>query len=181
MSHTPQSRSPHTGTPQPRTTQSRILSVAGSAALSSAVGMIPLHRLPQPVRCAYIVLPAAAGAGAVVAALRRTPSRPAQTGTETGEARRAARRQITRAALPLVVGGLTAAAGAASISVDRGIENSLRRRGVRAPRLVMAIASGALSLGIDALIARSESRAAAEQGAAPAEEGAEPTSPPSAR
>lgn len=153
----------------PRTPQSRIIPLVGSAALSTAVGMIPLHRLPRPVRTAYVVLPAAAGAGVVLAALRRTPSGSAQTRGEPGAdredsrrpdsrhrdaPRRDARRRITRAALPLLVGGLIAGAGAASIRVDRGIENALRRRDVPAPRLVMGLASGALSVGMDVLSSR---------------------------
>ncbi|HEX7351472.1 hypothetical protein [Brachybacterium sp.] len=173
-----------------RTPQSRIIPLAGSAVVSTAVGMIPLHRLPQPVRIAYIVLPAAVTGGIILAALHRRPSGSPQPETETepptephhesepasgpDASRKAERRRIATVALPLVVGGLTAGAGAGSIVVDRGIENALRRRGVRAPRLAMGLAAGALSLGMDVLIARTEGRAAAE-------EGAEPTSPPSAR
>lgn len=161
-----------------RTPQSRIISLAASAALSTGIGMIPLHRLPPAVRTAYVVLPAAAGAGVAVAALRRYPSRQEPTelestepeGTElaSGVTLRWVRRRVMRAALPLVVGGIIAGAGAASIVIDRGIESSLRRRGVPAPRLVMGLASGALTLGIDVLAEGDEPAAA-------------PTSPPSAR
>lgn len=165
-----------------RTPQSRMIPLVGSAAVSTAVGMIPLHRLPQPVRTAYVVLPAAAAGGVVLAALRRIrsgsprPESRTEPQPEPGPdaSRRAMRRRITTAALPLVVGGLTAGVGAGSIVVDRAIENALRRRGVPAPRLMMGLASGALSLGVDLLTRHSEDDA-------PAEKGAEPTSPPSAR
>ena len=157
-----------------RTPQSRIVPRTTRAALSTGLGMIPLHRLPYAVRAVYVVVPAAAGAGFVVAALRRVPSRPAEEGSAPEAPRRRRRRQITRAALPIVVAGLTAGAGAASIAIDRGIENSLRRRGLPAPRVAMGLASGALSLAMDVLSDRGESTE-------PAQEGTEPTSPPSAR
>ncbi|ATG52158.1 hypothetical protein CFK38_11965 [Brachybacterium vulturis] len=157
-----------------RSPQSRIISLATSAVLATGVGMIPLHRLPYAVRAVYVVLPAAAGAGVVLAALRRVPARPAEEGSAPAAPRRTRRRQVTRAALPLVVGGLIAGAGAASLVIDRGIENSLRRRGVPAPRVAMGLASGALSLVMDVLSDRGE-------GPEPAPEGAEPTSAPSAR
>lgn len=157
-----------------RTPQSRIIPRTTRAALSTGLGMIPLHRLPYAVRAVYVVLPAAAGAGVVLAALRRMPSRPAVEGSVPEAARRRRRRQVTRAALPIVVGGLTAGAGAASIVIDRGIENSLRRRGVPAPRVAMGLASGALSLAMDVVSDRGE-------GPDSAQEGTEPTSLPSAR
>lgn len=166
-----------------RTPQSRIIPLAGSAVVSTAVGMIPLHRLPQPVRTAYIVLPAAVAGGVVLAALHRLSSGSAQPepGTERAsgpdDARRAVRRRIATVALPLVVGGLTAGASAGSIVVDRGIENALRRRGVPAPRLMMGLASGVLSLGIDLLTEHSEVGGSDTSDT----EGAAPTSPPSAR
>lgn len=157
-----------------RPPQSQIISLAANAVLATGVGMIPLHRLPYAVRAVYVVLPAAAGAGFVLAALRRVPSRPAEEGSAPEAPRRTRRRQVTRAALPLVVAGLTAGAGAASLVIDRGIENSLRRRGVPAPRVAMGLASGALSLVMDVLSDRGA-------GPEPSPEGAEATSPPSAR
>ena len=164
-----------------RTLKSRMIPLVGSAAASTAVGMIPLHRLPQPVRTAYVVLPAAVAGGVGLAALRRSRSgsaaaeAPPEPQPEPGPdaSRRAVRRRVATGALPLVVAGLTAGVGAGSIVVDRGIENALRRRGVPAPRLMMGLASGALSLGIDLLTEHSEDDA-------PAEEGTEATSPPSA-
>ncbi|ATG54933.1 hypothetical protein CFK41_09265 [Brachybacterium ginsengisoli] len=162
-----------------RTPQSRMIPLVGSAAVSMAVGMIPLHRLPQPVRAAYVVLPAAVAGGVVLAALHRISSGTTQTEARTepqaeagpDASRRAVRRRIATAALPLVVGGLTAGAGAGSIVVDRAVENALRRRDIPAPRLMMGLVSGALSLGVDLLTQHSEDDA-------PAEEGVEPTSPP---
>lgn len=168
----------------PRTPQSRTITLASSAALSTGLGMIPLHRLPAAVRTAYVVLPAAAGAGAVVAALRRHPSRTevaapeatALEGTEpaSGVTPRRVRRRVMRIALPIVVGGIIAGVGGASLAIDRGMEDGLRRRGVPAPRLMIGLASGALSLGLDVL----SDRGAGEE---PAGEGEGPTSPPSAR
>src|SRR5699024_12587365 len=49
------------------------------------------------------------------------------------------------------MGVALAGATYAGIQIDRAIENALRRRKVPAPRLVMALASGALSLGMDLL------------------------------
>ncbi|HJB09190.1 MAG TPA: hypothetical protein H9786_01460 [Candidatus Brachybacterium merdavium] len=49
------------------------------------------------------------------------------------------------------MGVALAGATYAGIQIDRAIENALRRRKVPAPRLVMGLASGALSLGMDLL------------------------------
>lgn len=168
-------------TPPPRT-----ISRATGAALTAGFGMIPLHRLPPAVRTAYVVLPAAFTTGVVLAALRRAASRVAHTAPEADASRRASRRTVVRVALPVVVGGLTAGAGAASIVIDRGIENALRRHGMPAPRIVMGLGAGALSLALDVLADRggdegSDEGGAVPEGGAEPEGGAAPTSPPSAR
>ena len=129
-----------------RTPQSRILSLASSAAFATGLGMIPLHRLPRPVKTGYIALPAVLGAGAAVAALcRRDPG-----AREAGhDAPRRNRSTALLATLPLAVGGIIAGSGVVSIWIDRGVEGFLRRRGVPAPRVAMGLASGALALTMD--------------------------------
>ncbi|WP_394214648.1 hypothetical protein [Brachybacterium vulturis] len=79
---------------------------------------------------------------------------------------------MSSAAVPVVVGGIIAGSDAASIWLDRGLEGLLRRRGVPAPRVVMGLAYGGLSLAVAALDSRDPQEPA---------QPAEPTSPPSAR
>lgn len=158
----------------PTASTSRILPLAVSTAASAGVGMIPLHRLPSALRTAYVVLPAAAGAGVVLAALRRLPAPEAEGSDATGTPSRGARRTAMRIGLPLAVGGLIAGVSAGSLALDRGIEAALRRRGVPAPRVIIGLGAGALTLGMDLLADRLPRED-------PAGEAAEPTSPPSAR
>lgn len=136
----------------PHTPRSRIVSLAAGTALSTGIGMIPMHRLPRTVQIAYIVLPAAAGAGVTAVAQRRALARAEESGADPS--RRRKRRRVTLVA-PVVAGGIMAGSTAASIRIDRGVEELLRRRGVAAPRLVMGLASGALTLAVDILGDRS--------------------------
>lgn len=133
----------------PHTPPSRIISLVAGTAVVTGVGMIPLHRLPRTVRISYIVLPAAFGAGATLAAQRRAISRRRES--ESDAPRRGTLQRATFTAVPFVVSGIIAGSGAASIILDRGLENLLRRRGVPAPRVAMGLASGALSLAMTAL------------------------------
>lgn len=64
------------------------------------------------------------------------------------------------ATLPLAVGGIIAGSSVLSLWMDRGIEEFLHRRGVPAPRLAMALASGALSLAMGIAEERREAREA---------------------
>lgn len=133
----------------PHPPRSRIVSLATGTAVATGVGMIPLHRLPSAVQISYVVLPAAAGAGISLAALRRAGSRTTEDGEQ--ETRRGVFPSAVRATLPLMVGGIIAGSSVASIWLDRGLEGLLRRRGVPAPRVAMGLASGALSLAMAAL------------------------------
>ena len=134
---------------------SRILTDAASTAVTIGVGMIPLHRLPRQVQTGYIVLPAAFTSAVMLLAFQHHASRSAaarDAGRSTGEpSRGASMSTASKYALSLACGGAVAGAGAASIRLDRGIENLLRRRGVPAPRVMMGLASGALMLAVNAL------------------------------
>lgn len=130
------------------TSLSRLVPLAAGTAVSTGIGMIPVHRLPRTVQIAYIVLPAAVGAGVTAVALRRALSRVEESGADP--ARRRRRRRVTLVG-PVVVGGIIAGSTAASIRIDRSVEELLRRRGVPAPRLVMGLASGALTLAVEVL------------------------------
>lgn len=138
-------------------------------------GAIPLHRLPRSVHIASVLAPAALTTGILVRAQRRVvaesregadsaapapdtepvPHQDAIAPTDRGTPRaRPGTRWMPVLMLSGTMGVALAGATYAGIRVDRAIENALRRRNVPAPRLVMGLASGALSLGMDLLEAR---------------------------
>ncbi|APX31707.1 hypothetical protein BH708_02080 [Brachybacterium sp. P6-10-X1] len=134
--------------------------VIGGAA-STALGMIPLHRLPHPVQIGYVVLPAAFAAAVTYAAQRTRDRRqpgeapappPAAAPVPAAEDARAsdvescdARPWVGRLGLSLGVGAVVAGAGAGGIWIDHRVENVLRSLAVPAPRLVMGIAGGIIT------------------------------------
>ncbi|MGP9682238.1 MULTISPECIES: hypothetical protein [unclassified Brachybacterium] len=170
----------------PRQTQILPLAVGGVAA--AALGTIPLHRLPRPLRIAYCVIPgaltavlthvaygasdqpaasaagtapfAAEGAGegedaatvGETAGVRETvgvgePAGPTR-GDEDGDGEPAS--QSFRLVLSLGLGVLIAGASAAGIWMDHRIEDALRSRGVPAPRLLMGLGTGLITVAITA-------------------------------
>ena len=144
-----------------RTPQQRIISLTTGTVMATGLGMIPLHRLPRAVKTGYIVLPAALGAGAMLIALRRHDSQPLDSdGAASFAASSRSRSPAVHATLPLAVGGIIAGSSVLSLWMDRGIEEFLHRRGVPAPRLAMALASGALSLAMGIAEERREAREA---------------------
>lgn len=130
--------------------------------MATGLGMIPLHRLPRAVKTGYIVLPAALGAGAMLIALRRHDSQPLDSDGAASFAASSSRSRspAVHATLPLAVGGIIAGSSVLSLWMDRAIEEFLHRRGVPAPRLAMALASGALSLAMGIAEERREAREA---------------------
>ena len=145
-----------------RTPQQRISSLTTGTVMATGLGMIPLHRLPRAVKTGYIVLPAALGAGAMLIALRRHDSQPLDSDGAASFAASSSRSRspAVHATLPLAVGGIIAGSSVLSLWMDRGIEEFLHRRGVPAPRLAMALASGALSLAMGIAEERREAREA---------------------
>lgn len=145
-----------------RTPQQRIISLTTGTVMATGLGMIPLHRLPRAVKTGYIVLPAALGAGAMLIALRRHDSQPLDSDGAASFAASSSRSRSStvHATLPLAVGGIIAGSSVLSLWMDRGIEEFLHRRGVPAPRLAMALASGALSLAMGIAEERREAREA---------------------
>lgn len=145
-----------------RTPQRRIISLTTGTVMATGLGMIPLHRLPRAVKTGYIVLPAALGAGAMLIALRRHDSQPLDSDGAASFAASSSRSRspAVHATLPLAVGGIIAGSSVLSLWMDRGIEEFLHRRGVPAPRLAMALASGALSLAMGIAEERREAREA---------------------
>ncbi|MGO1286625.1 MAG: hypothetical protein ACTH0H_12430 [Brachybacterium sp.] len=156
----------------PKPSRSRVLSRATGTAVTIGVGMIPLHRLPRPVQTGYVVLPAAFTSGLLLLAQQRSAPRPTDVeGGGAGENQREGRSSrglrmptASECALSLALGGAVAGTGAASILLDRGIENLLRRRGVPAPRVMMGLASGALMLAVNLLEDRAPSSSEDEHG-----------------
>lgn len=127
-------------TPSQRT---RILSLAVGTAAATGLGMIPVHRLPRPVRTGYVLLPAVLTAGVTLLAQQgRLDSSddddPVVSGLRPPT--------VPEAAISLALGGLMVGAGAAGLRLDRGAESFLRRRGVPAPRLWIGLATGAVTL-----------------------------------
>lgn len=145
-----------------RTPQQRTISLTTGTVMATGLGMIPLHRLPRAVKTGYIVLPAALGAGTMLIALRRHDSQPLDSDGAASSAASSSRSRspAVHATLPLAVGGIIAGSSVLSLWMDRGIEEFLHRRGVPAPRLAMALASGALSLAMGIAEERREAREA---------------------
>ena len=57
----------------PQSQRSRILSLAVGTAAASGLGMIPVHRLPRPVRAGYVALPAVLTTGVSLLAQQGRP------------------------------------------------------------------------------------------------------------
>lgn len=145
----------------PQLSRTRLVSLAAGTIVSTGVGMIPLHRLPRTVRTGYVVLPGLFLTGSLFLALRRGGPRILDDEVEVATGPRIP--TVSESALFLALGGIAAGAGAASIRVDRGIEDLLRRRGVPRPRVWMGIASGAFTLAMAVLEARMRTSSDAEQ------------------
>lgn len=112
------------------------------AAVTAVFSAVPLGRASRRARWATsgaAALVAAPAAAVIVSRTVASPSAPAPR----------------RVVGPAVAGGVagTAAAGvmAAAFVVDRLMEDALVRRGVRRPRVVIAVASAAISLVADRL------------------------------
>lgn len=160
--------------------QDQILPLAVGGVAAAALGTIPLHRLPRPLRIAYCVIPgaltavlthtaygasdqpAASAAGTAPFAVEGAGEREdAATVGETvgvGEPAGSTRgdedgepaSQSFRLVLSLGLGGLIAGASAAGIWMDHRIEDALRSRGVPAPRLLMGLGTGLITVAITA-------------------------------
>lgn len=127
-------------TPSQRT---RIASLAVGTAAATGLGMIPVHRLPRPVRAGYVLLPAMLTTGVSLLAAQ---GRLDPTGDDAPSAHGLRPPTLPETAVSLVVGGLMAGAGVAGLRLDRGAERFLRRRGVPAPRVWLGLATGAVTL-----------------------------------
>ena len=127
----------------PQSQCSRFVSLAVGTAAASGLGMIPVHRLPRPMRAGYVAFPAVLTTGVSLLAQQGRMDLSAEeepsahglrppTGLET--------------ALSLALGGLMVGAGVVGLRLDRGAESFLRRRGVPAPRVWIGLATGAVTL-----------------------------------
>lgn len=124
--------------------RTRIVSLAIGTAAASGLGMIPVHRLPRPVRVGYVALPAVLTTGVSLLAAQGRPGAP-----DDGDASRLRGLRtptLSEAALSLGLGGLMAGAGVAGLRLDGAVEGFLRRRGVTAPRVWIGLATGAVTL-----------------------------------
>lgn len=127
-------------TPPQRT---RILSLTVGTAVATGLGMIPVHRLPRPVRTGYVLLPAMLTTGVSLLAAQ---GRLDPTGDDQPRAHRLRPPTVPETAISLAVGGLMAGAGVAGLRLDRGAEHFLRRRGVPASRVWLGLATGVVTL-----------------------------------
>lgn len=121
----------------------RILSLAVGTAAATGLGMIPVHRLPRPVRTGYVLLPAVLTTGVSILAQQ---GRLDSSGDDDPSAHGLRPPTVPEAALALALGGLMIGAGVGGLRLDRGAESFLRRRGVPAPRLWIGLATGAVTL-----------------------------------
>ena len=166
-----------------RNRRSRPRDLAVQAVASAALGTLPLHRAPRSLRAAMVWGPAVLTAGVMARALLRGPAEPgAGDADAVADARRPEaegvpatdpaedREAWTRPPLamvvlmPLAFGGLVGVAGAAGIRADRWVEETLRRHGAPAPRLIIGAVSGVLVTGLTLLEERGEDRAEAAGG-----------------
>ncbi|MGP5259067.1 hypothetical protein ACTXMW_11655 [Brachybacterium paraconglomeratum] len=127
----------------PQSQRSRILSLAVGTAAASGLGMIPVHRLPRPVRAGYVALPAVLTTGVSLLAQQ---GRPDPSADDDPSAHGLRPPTVPETAISLALGGLMVGAGVAGLRLDGGAENFLRRRGVPAPRLWIGLATGAVTL-----------------------------------
>ncbi|MFJ6042775.1 MULTISPECIES: hypothetical protein [Brachybacterium] len=127
----------------PQSQRSRILSLAVGTAAASGLGMIPVHRLPRPVRAGYVALPAVLTTGVSLLAQQ---GRPDPSADDDPSAHGLRPPTVPETAISLALGGLMVGAGVAGLRLDGGAENFLRRRGVPAPRLWLGLATGAVTL-----------------------------------
>lgn len=128
---------------------------------AAALGTVPLHRLPRPVRVGYVLVPAVLATGITFLSLRaRDAPEDAELSAGTGSEDAAMttpveggdpRPWIGWLGLSLGLGAIAAGASAAGIRIDHRVEDALRSRGVRAPRLVMGAATGALTVAVTVL------------------------------
>lgn len=150
----------------PAARRDQILPLAVGGAAAAALGTVPLHRLPRPVRVGYVVVPAACTAAILYIAQGKrgsrtedeeTSSAPADATTIEEDAQTAADEiaprlpWIGRLGLSLGLGTAVAGAGAAGIWIDHRVEDVLRSRRIPAPRLAMGIASGILTVVLAAV------------------------------
>jgi hypothetical protein len=164
--------------PQPQ--RSRIVPLAVGTAAASGLGMIPVHRLPRPVRAGYVLLPAVLTTGVSLLAMQGRGNSPDEGGeprlrvdevplARTDEASDARADEepgprglraptLPEAGICLALSALIAGAGAAGLRLDRGAEGFLRRRGVPAPRLWIGLATGAVTLASTLLDERAPER-----------------------
>lgn len=165
-----------------RNRRSRPRDLAVQAVASAALGTLPLHRAPRPLRAAMVWGPAVLTAGVMARALLRGPAetgpadtdvvadgRPveAEAGPATGAAEELeawTRPPLAMVVLmPLAFGGLVGAASAAGIRADRWVEETLWRRGAPAPRLIIGVLSGVLMTGLTLLEDRFEDADGADE------------------
>lgn len=105
--------------------------------------------MPRTLRGAYVLVPAVLAGGATFFALR-------SSSPDTGP-----RRQAIAIGGSLALASVVMAAGAAGLSIDRALEQYLRRRGVPVPRLMMGVGTGVLMTVLTAVDLDSLSRRAA--------------------
>ena len=133
----------------------RILSLAVGTAAASGLGMIPVHRLPRPVRAGYVLLPAVLSTGVSLLAQQGCLD---PSGDDDPILHGLRPPTVPEAALSLALGGLMVWAGVAGLRLDRGAEGFLRRREVPAPRLWIGLATGAVTLASTLLDTREPGR-----------------------
>ena len=121
----------------------RLLAVVAGGATAAALGAIPISRMPRAVRIGYVLAPAALATIVTYVAQRSNDP-------DTGDTSPTDSSTAMQIGLSLTFGGLIAGAGAAAICLDRAVETALRARNVPAPRLVIGLVSGVLTVALTA-------------------------------
>ena len=147
----------------------------GRSLLTGAVaglgGLVPIGRAPQPVRIAWVAVPAALPLVALVVGSREGSSEPSSPGSrperpsasapvaddastadplppDAPEEARTPRRPTMTLGYVLGMSGLMGGLQWSSLLVDRALERFLRRRGVTRPRVVIGAASAVLMAAV---------------------------------
>lgn len=128
--------------------------LARALALGAGYGVStlpPASRLPRAATS--IAVGGLAGAVALAAALRAmtdTPKTDCGDAAEDGSAPAArGRRALAAVGVVGVVGGVVGASTWVGLAVDAAIESALTRRGVRRPRVVMAVGAAVLGMALE--------------------------------
>ncbi|WP_156125374.1 hypothetical protein [Kocuria sp. ZOR0020] len=146
---------------------SSLVTSLGLTAASGAFTLLDPEDWPAGVRTAYVVVPAAAAAAYVACQMATSHRSETHVASQVSPDPQGSAGSVSHhhdaapspRAIALVAGAVglgTAAAGAASFPIDRGIRNLVARAGARHPRRWMAAGVVVVCLALDAVERRSK-------------------------